>query len=321
MHEINTLSYMIGSQPSLTQGAGGNVSVKLGESMLVKSSGKLMSTSLNKDIWTRVKIDDELLSDCLKHESEPIWTFQGERPSIETSFHMYFATKYVVHYHPMHLMPELTKVDFYSKFSEHFHHLKTYPINYVKPGIKITKKLSEFDIDRSQNCVVLLQNHGIIIASDCIREIIATIAEIELYAVSSQNQFIDQSEPSKDRYDGFIDIATLIPNFRQINKIDDIEEFWALTPDHLVFLGPKPIFLSEHSINDAPYFFNHDGSVFLRVETLNEQLISLLNSFCFTVSAIHKSKYEHNFLNQSEIYELLNWDAEHYRKKIAETNT
>jgi rhamnose utilization protein RhaD (predicted bifunctional aldolase and dehydrogenase) len=317
MNEINVLSYLIGSQPSLTQGAGGNVSVKLGASMLVKSSGKLMSTSLQQNIWTKVKINDGMLSDCIKSEREPSWSFQGDRPSIETSFHMYFTTKYVVHYHPMHLMPELIKIDFYSKFAKHFQHLSVYPVHYVKPGIKITKKLSELDIDRSQKCVVLLQNHGVIIASDCINDIIAIISQIELYSVSSQIQSEDRSESSKDHYDGYINIATIIPNFKKVTKIDDVEKFWAITPDHLVFLGPKPLFLSEQVTREAPYFFNHDGNVFIRIKTLNEQLISLLNSFCFTVSAIQETKYDYNLLKTAEIDELLNWDAEHYRIKIA----
>ena len=62
--ELATLSAKLGSNPLLTQGAGGNTSVKVGDALLIKASGKRLSQALSENIF--VEMDNRALVSAVR---------------------------------------------------------------------------------------------------------------------------------------------------------------------------------------------------------------------------------------------------------------
>ena len=51
LEELRRLSASIGASPELTQAAGGNTSIKLGDTMWIKASGTWLAHALDRDIF------------------------------------------------------------------------------------------------------------------------------------------------------------------------------------------------------------------------------------------------------------------------------
>ena len=97
------LSQRIGADPLLVQGAGGNTSIKTGDNeMWIKASGTELAQALAQDIFVAVhptkarREIDHGPGDCRGTLIDPSC---GLRPSIETTFHALFETRYVFHFH------------------------------------------------------------------------------------------------------------------------------------------------------------------------------------------------------------------------------
>ena len=126
-------------------GKGGNISVKDGSMMLVKPSGVDLKDNVYGNLSAVNTIDD---------------SFEGPRPTMEYAFHKAIKSKYVMHYHPVYLLPFLCD----ELFSP-----EELIIDYAKPGKELADEISKYDTEN--NPVIFLRNHGVIIHSDSIREI------------------------------------------------------------------------------------------------------------------------------------------------------
>ena len=75
------------------QGAGGNISIKKDNLMIIKSSGKTFCQTEKKDISyidiSKYKIGKKRVN----------YLISGNRESMETNFHMYFSNSIVIHLH------------------------------------------------------------------------------------------------------------------------------------------------------------------------------------------------------------------------------
>lgn len=124
-------------------GMGGNISVKSGEVMLVKSSGQNMKDPDHYFSWV-YGVDN----------------YSGKKPSMEYKFHLNLDSKYVVHYHPIYVMPYLC-----SDYEFNFDESVTLP--YVAPGNELAKLVNQ----NKDSSIMFLKNHGVIIHADSIDEI------------------------------------------------------------------------------------------------------------------------------------------------------
>ena len=102
---------------------------------------------------------------------------------------------------------------------------------------------------------------------------------------------------------------------------ENLKKNWALYPDHVVFLGPKAhcydsldILIKEKDSLPELIFIKNRG-IFT---TSKMNLAKLVQLKCYyDVITRQKDEIELNLLSDNNIIELLNWDAEHYRQKIA----
>ena len=195
----------------------GNVSVKDDDCFWVKASGTSLDTLEKKDLV------------ACKMSGVPFDSL-GLKPSIETGFHAWFmrefdAIKFVAHTHPPRTMEVVCSEQIHS-FAEH----RLFPDQVVRNGAKscvvpyampgkplleaIKKSVTEF-IEKEEYFpkLILLQNHGIIVASTSHKECIASTmmceksAEIFIGAkVLGQTRFLSKDEvnevdkcPSEER--------------------------------------------------------------------------------------------------------------------------
>ncbi|MBI2172887.1 MAG: class II aldolase, partial [Candidatus Aenigmarchaeota archaeon] len=193
MNELEWLvktSRSVGSKPEFVQGTGGNLSVKLGENMMIKSSGVRMDAVTEGSGWSVVnhgKIAgiygggfDETGADSVVASS----VAKGGRPSIETGFHS-FLGKYIVHLHPVHLNAVLCCKNSAGMLSEIFREEEFLWIPYVKVGHHLAAEIKKRRCDEG---IIFLENHGIIASSDdpdeCMNIISSVMADVDNYLMS-----------------------------------------------------------------------------------------------------------------------------------------
>lgn len=134
-------------------GFGGNVSVKTDDGLYIKASG----TKLRKD---NIKLINE----------------KEGKPSIEIGMHKNSKYRYVLHYHPMYLIPFITK-----KLAKE---LNADFIEYATPG----DELARFTQGCNKN-ILLLQNHGVVVQSDDYKECINIINRLKESFMFKINDF------------------------------------------------------------------------------------------------------------------------------------
>lgn len=188
LNELMQISKYVGSKiPLWNQGFGGNISVKDGDALYIKSTGKrLQDLSQKSDLayvnWRQLsKVTDTLSENDYK---ELIYTcsVQNEgwgRPSMETGLHSLSTKKWVIHFHsvPMVLLSELYVQDKKNEIEENFksHGLIVDFIPKKKPGLSL---MGEFSSINPLSDVILIQSHGVVLRSDD-REIIYKYEQVE----------------------------------------------------------------------------------------------------------------------------------------------
>ena len=134
----------------LIQSAGGNVSYKFKDKLIITSSGTQMQDVLMLDGFTICDRDGNSLIE------------EQKRPSMEVGFHSKIESKFVFHTHPIYLNSVLCSQESKEIINEI---LKDYDydyIQYVTPG----KELSVSFKKRADIKIILLENHGLICCGD-----------------------------------------------------------------------------------------------------------------------------------------------------------
>ena len=183
----------------------GNVSIRDGDTMLIKASGSTLETMTDEDL-VRCNLDGNALDD------------EKKKPSMEVSFHAWILKSFpeikcVCHTHPTNTNKILCSgdiIDFANKrlFPDQVvrNGIKSCVVPYATPGIllreEIKKSVLEFIVDNGFfPKLILLKNHGIITASASVQEaIVSTLmceksAEIFIGATMLNDiQFLTQEQ-------------------------------------------------------------------------------------------------------------------------------
>lgn len=307
---------------NLIQGAGGNVSVKHGDQMLIKASGFSMAQAFHPELFCRVSIDENGRTFRSSGSVE-----SASRPSIETPVHAALPHKFVAHFHAVSVMPWLVCRD----AKEHSpvrlsDSIKL--VDYAKPGQALAREIQGCVNQKSHSSVTIyLQNHGIVIAAESIDEV-----KTELSRVPKSDICRDLESGETVGEDDFFDQAAAI--FENVPIVSDEEinlltRSWAICPDHVVFLGAQ--LLQNIDINatlDAQgstpskpiKIFWSDAKGFLVNRNLTLPERDQIQ-FYFDVIARVEDFSEIVALNSLQVNELLSWEAEHFRQQQNKTQT
>lgn len=323
--DVIHLCQSLGRDPLLVQGAGGNVSWKDGEVLWVKASGTWLADAGVRDIFVPVDLGALRVSLDAGDFGVIPKSIAGAtlRPSIETLLHALMPHQIVVHLHPVDILAWLVR-----------DHLDTSLLSgdeadlipYRKPGEALAKTVADRLSIRSDINCLLLQNHGLVLGGETVSEVHQQLQNLVL---KMRGEVSRHARPN--------DVAPTIPEDCghcylvlddadiQGLALDDslyarLSSGWALYPDHVVFLGAKAVcydnmdeFVAHASRSQAmpELVFIRGAGVYVTPAFGKAQRAQLR---CYYDVLVRVPK-QHGLitLSESEVGELLDWDAERYR--------
>ena len=325
----------IGKDPLLVQGAGGNVSWKDEDILWIKASGTWLAEAAEKDIFVpvnlahlRIEIANKVFSVTPRLYGDSVL-----RPSIETLLHALMPHRVVVHLHAIEILTHLVRNNFQPKLESLLTNFTSWAIvDYHKPGEGLAAAVSVALTQKPNINVIFLKNHGVVIGGEDVSEVNEIIDKLNM----ALNSDMIDIHPTSHEISG-IDIETQplyfpidIPEIHNLALNSDLfnrlKKDWVLYPDHVVFLGPAPTcydtleFLIEDikKGNSPEFFFLKGKGVF---SNSNFSIAKKTQLLCYYHVLSRQSKDTIlNVLNEQQIAELLNWDADHYRQLMAKHN-
>lgn len=179
------LSKLFGGCIDYVQATGGNISVKDGDSIIIKKSGFAMSETTTDKGYIICSL--EKLQSVFNSSNDDVTSsiLSGDlpgRPSMEVFFHM-IPCKYIIHIHPTAFMKYLC--------SPNFGRLKTMFkdelfIPYLQPGRPLAEAIFR---EYSSQQIIFLANHGVIFLGDSLETLVKNIqnAFLKISASRSSN--------------------------------------------------------------------------------------------------------------------------------------
>lgn len=330
--QVKEFCALIGTDPLLVQGAGGNISWKDGNVLWVKASGTWLAESTTKDIFVPVDLA-HLRQAIAKKDFSATPKVVGAsnlRPSIETFLHALMPQRVVVHLHAIEVLAHLVHDNFQADFQSLLDESTPWSVvEYYKPGATLAAEINAVLIQKPTAKVIFLKNHGVVIGGANVAEVNQIMSGLtlalctrpadicppsHLMSMTAAN-LIDQYTPVAD-----VDIHQLALNPDLFKRLSSD---WALYPDHVVFLGPRAYaYRTWEALNDEKFsdelpelVFIYGEGVYVR-PSFNKAKHVQLRCY-FDVIARQKLHSPMRVLTNIQISELLNWDAEQYRMNIS----
>lgn len=349
------ISKYAGMRNDLAQAGGGNTSVKPDDhTMLVKSSGFQLADVSGETGYSRV--DYRLIADYFQKnitaDDQAVLTeeagkellakaqIEGGRASIETFLHA-VTGKYTLHSHP-------TLVNILTSRAGGMDALRTlFPdavfVPYRKPGAALAeayyKQYREKQKQGADGSVVFLANHGLVVSGDSAEHVIdrteEVLQKITAYLQVSYEAYSNATKlwrafagiPGLEDKIVYLSENTFLSRDRAAKAVLT-EETWnhAFCPDCIVYGAKKPLFLADDFTkedvvsfiekNGIPAMACYQGRFYILAESVKKaQEIENVMSFAAQVQAANLSN-EMVYLSEGQQDELLNWDAEKYRRKL-----
>jgi rhamnose utilization protein RhaD (predicted bifunctional aldolase and dehydrogenase) len=329
LSSLEVLSAALSSSEMLVQGAGGNTSIKLGEVLWVKASGKWLADAVLQQIF--VPLDLPKLRSRLQEGSMESFTDLvmdvgvGLRPSIETSLHAVLPHPIVLHVHSIRALSWAVQKDCLQKLDSRLGGLRWCWIPYVRPGLPLTEAV-RLELLNGPIDIFVLANHGIVVGGDSCLEAYARLMDVEqrldltaLVRPRADLRFLEQI-CAKTPY-------TLPPHVAShsiaFGSAFDIVAKGSLYPDHVVMLGPG-VFILEPEYDDdtlasarfdnPPIVAIRDRGVIVRSD-LSRGALAMCEALGLLVERIPNG-VELSYLSKVQEDELMNWDSEKYRKDL-----
>lgn len=291
----------VGRDVLLVQGPGANISAKNEKSMLIKASGCILRTMIEKKGF--VELDPTPLAKAYKQEefteeqardlTKKSIIGEFKRPSMEAGFHSYLG-KYIIHTHPIYLNAILCSKDANERVKKIFPDSLFIP--YARPGHELSVAIAK-EYDGQE--VILLQNHGLIISTPTADECVALTKLITLkaehYVIEEAQTWIDHyKEPMAYTHEG---VEGFLSNY-------DIPEKTFLFPDAAVFLF------------DMTNTKEVDGKVFYPLTKEAARDIDEVLYAHYALAHLTEKLSTRNPLTQEQVSALVNMEEEKARKAL-----
>ena len=170
IRDLAALSARIGRDPLLAQASSGNTSIKIGDFLWIKASGKWLASALNdEDAFVPVPLAD-LRGDC----------FSGTcRASIETASHAVLPQKVVIHVHSVNTIAWAVRSDGPERLAQRLNGIAWHWIPYVPSGLPLARMIGEAVAASPELRVFVLANHGLIVCGDDCEGTEKLLAEVD----------------------------------------------------------------------------------------------------------------------------------------------
>lgn len=323
-----------GSDPLLVQGAGGNVSWKEGDTLWIKASGTWLADAGKKDIFVQVELG-RLQMGLAQDDYEVMPKAAGAsslKPSIETLLHALMPHRVVVHLHAVEILAHLVRESAENTFNEVLDGLVRWIIiPYQKPGAPLARAVAEALKCSPGSDVLFLMNHGVVIGGNSIEEVERILRGLISALKNEPYGSVEPKVPLAPLLvDGVLQYVPLADAEIQRLALDKSlfsrlsASQWALYPDHVVFLGPRAacygsiasLITQVRQQNGSPDLVFVEGiGVYAKPSFSLARLVQLRCYYDVLVRQPEQSAV--SALSDEQIAELLDWDAEKYRMRMA----
>jgi rhamnose utilization protein RhaD (predicted bifunctional aldolase and dehydrogenase) len=327
LDNLNKLAADIGTDIRLVQGAGGNISFKDKNILWVKASGTWLAEAMKRQIF--VCLDLLAVREALKAGNEDFSTAikesNGLRPSIETSLHALMSQKVVIHVHSINVLSWVVRRDGKSIVTDKLQGLLWEWIDYVRPGLPLTRAVVKALASTPNANVLLLANHGLVVSGESIEEAKILLKEVERRL--GQSAQTDMELEKLPLFADSLPAGSRLPANAVIQRLAQNQNFipWlsgVLYPDHVVFLGseiPVVSVKNAHSLADVlnayPYCAAIEGKGVILGNKFSAGAEAMLECLALLVPLLPE-KESVRYLTSDEIFELTNWDAEKARVQL-----
>jgi putative hydrolase of the HAD superfamily len=322
--ELIFLSKYFGQSIITTQGAGGNISIKLNDILFIKSSGFILGNIsynkgyclLNNNKYLELLNNESIIynnnnNDYLVPLISDNKIYGYNKPSMETFFHS-FMKKYTIHIHFT-----LSNIFFCSIKNNNLDNFKyNYKIiDYYEPGlilaINILKNYNN-SID-----IYFLKNHGLIITNDNINEIIIIFEYIYNYFDNLLNNKYNNELTSfiLNKFIYFTTNKSLIVKYIEYN-VDIIRKINYCYPDLAIYIQNIIEIVNIEDLKNYVYFdiIIYNNNIFVVANNI-DKIYNMIENL--KVYQILSNSIEFNNLKSIDnILLLQNMKEEKYRKNI-----
>ncbi len=328
-----SLSARLGRDPALIQASGGNTSCKVGDRLWIKASGKLLAAAETEAIFVAVRLDGVRNAISAGSPDPASGCVVGNpvlRPSIETSLHAVMPHRFVFHLHSVNVLAWAVRADGRERVAERLEGLKWAWVPYARPGLPLTWAAA--GAAHLGPDILVLGNHGVVIGGADCAEIESRIADIE--------RRLEQPAPTPastapttvlaDRHDVARFRLPADPGIHVLGRdpmVLALAERGALYPDHVVFLGPvMDVARTPDQAGQVADEYRDVMGEFPPCILVAGHGVLLDRSPRFGVEAMLRcladvlsrvpSDARLRYLTDAEVGELVDWDAEKYRKAL-----
>lgn len=328
LDSLNEFAAEIGADIRLVQGAGGNISLKVEATLWVKASGTWLADAKKRQIF--VSVDLPAVRNALEAGSEDfssaITDNSGLRPSIETSLHALMPQRVVVHVHSINALSWAVRRDGKLAVAEKLRGLAWAWVDYVRPGLPLTRAVAEALAATPKASVLLLANHGLVVSGGSIEETKALLNEVERRLMQSA-EHVTEIRPSSPLAE-WLPPGSRLPADTMIHRLAQVESVrkWltgALYPDHVVFLGNEIPVVSEKNVdslvdvlNEYPYCAAIAGEGVILGQKCSAGAEEMLGCLALLAPLLPEKECVRT-LTEKEVFDLTHWDAEKARVLIS----
>ncbi|PVB62854.1 class II aldolase/adducin family protein [Labrenzia sp. 011] len=337
LEALRRLSATLGDDLALIQGAGGNTSLKIGDTLWIKASGTWLARARDRDIMVPVEMHPLLdavhaVDPAAEKAEQFIIAAQappGLRPSIETTVHALMPQRVVLHVHCVNTIAIAVRKDAEGLLEPRLRGVNWALVPYARPGLPLAHAIQSVSGNRPD--ILILANHGLVVAAQTVDAAAVLLNDVVERLASRPRTF---AEPRIERLQALAsdtaNLAYRLPRTPEAHGIatDEISIAHArqgsLYPDHVIFLeegapvagaGETPAEVAAR-LGKAPPFIVFPGlGVLMREDVpLNGDLMVQ----CLAdVAARIPAGAPLRVLSAREHLDLTDWDAEKYRQELA----
>ena len=313
--DFRAFSAALGQDPLRVQGAGGNTSIKLGETMWIKASGTELADAATRGIFVPVdrprvlaEIDGAGDGSCRSAVTD---TDCDLRPSIETTFHGLMDWMVVAHTHSVATIVHAISTTGRDVARRKLADLPVAFVPYRKPGLPLTRAIREVAAPETQ--IFVLENHGLIVCGHSVADTARLMDLVEKRLAVSPVALADGDTPETEPIRGYDWFAPATALGRD-SRLFDLVRAGSYYPDHVVFLGCG-LPTRNASTERAPAIVRQGDGVLARADATSSQM-AMLQCLADVLMRLPVDWDALPIGAEAEM-ELLRWDAEKYRQALA----
>lgn len=321
------LSSRIGNESLLVQAGTGNTSVKLDGVLWIKASGKWLAHARDEEILIPVSLDETLRR--IEQNIDPAGqtALVGGKllgTSVETAMHAVLPHPVVLHVHSVNTIAYAVRLDGEARLAELFEGLRWAWIPYVQSGLPLARAIRHALERNPQTDVLVLANHGLVVAGDSCESAEALLREVER-RVATTPRFAP--EPAWEEINRIAASAGMrAPQNTVIHSLGtDAAACRAVTqgilyPCQAIFLTPQARSLPASTAAadlpalNEPFVLIQDCGALVR-QKLNATEFATLNGLVQVLLRIPEDA-PIRYLTADEVSELLCADVYHYREMV-----